>query len=73
MFRKERIEPAQLIKLGGLVSKAQLENWNVNALLGGFLSLKERENDSNQMNAWIHKGGVAFSGENGQIKEKIDG
>ena len=57
--RKNRTR--QLIKLGGLVSKANLEDWNANALLGGLLFLKERENDSSQMNDWIHKGGIAFS------------
>lgn len=62
--RKDRTR--QLIRLGGLVSKAQLDNWNANALLGGLLFLKERENDPNQMNDWIHKGGVAFSVEKGK-------
>jgi hypothetical protein len=60
--RKNRTR--RLIELGGLVSKAQLENWNSNALLGGLLSLKEREQDTSKMNVWGHKGGVAFSGEN---------
>ena len=59
--RKNRTR--QLIKLGGLVSKAQLENWNANALLGGLLFLKERENDVSQMDKWVHKGGIAFSAE----------
>ena len=59
--RKNRTR--RLIALGGLVSKAKLEDWNANALLGGLLFLKERENDSNQMNDWIHKGGTAFSAE----------
>jgi hypothetical protein len=59
--RKNRTR--QLIKLGGLVSKAKLEDWNANALLGGLLFLKERENDSTQMNDWIHKGGASFFGE----------
>jgi len=62
--RKNRTR--RLIVLGGLVSKAQLENWNANALLGGLLFLKEREVDADQMNEWIHKGhkgGVAFSAE----------
>lgn len=59
--RKNRTR--RLITLGGLVSKAKLEDWNANALLGGLLSLKEQENDNSQMNEWIHKGGVAFSEE----------
>lgn len=57
--RKQRTR--RLIELGGLVSKAELEDWNSNALLGGFLSLKEKEQDSAQMSTWTHKGGKAFS------------
>jgi hypothetical protein len=57
--RKQRTR--KLIELGGLVSKAKLEDWNSNTLLGGFLFLKEKEQDSTQMNTWSHKGGKAFS------------
>lgn len=59
--RKNRTR--RLIELGGLVSKAKLEDWNSNAILGALLSLKEKEQDVSQMNAWAHKGGVAFSEE----------
>ena len=59
--RKNRTR--RLITLGGLVSKAELEDWNANALLGGLLFLKEKEADTDQMNEWIHKGGTAFSAE----------
>ncbi len=67
--RKNRTR--RLIELGGLVSKAQLENWSANALLGGLLSLKEKEMDASQMNIWTHKGGKVFSSERIQnpIKE----
>jgi len=65
--RKHRTR--RLIELGGLVSKANLNTWNANALLGGLLSLKEKETDTSQMNAWTHKGGVAFSGENSKRRE----
>lgn len=64
--RKNRTR--RLIELGGLVSKAQLENWNANTLLGGFLFLKEKEVDTNQMNTWSHKGGGAFSADNSEKK-----
>jgi hypothetical protein len=57
--RKQRTR--KLIELGGLVSKAKLEDWNSNALLGGFLFLKEKEQDAVQMSTWAHKGGKAFS------------
>lgn len=65
--RKHRTR--RLIELGGLVSKAQLKNWNSNVLLGGLLSLKEREQDTSQMTAWSHKGGVVFSGERAKDSE----
>ena len=57
--RKKRTR--RLIELGGLVSKAQLENWNSNALLGGLLYLKEKETDTTQISLWARKGGTAFS------------
>ncbi len=59
--RKKRTR--RLIELGGLVSKARLDDWNSNALLGGLLFLKEKESDSQQMDTWVHKGGVVFSTE----------
>ncbi len=65
--RKNRTR--RLIELGGLVSKAQLENWSANALLGGLLSLKEKEVDASQMNLWTHKGGKVFSSDNSKFNE----
>jgi len=50
-----------LIELGGLISKAKLEDWNSNALLEALLSVKEKEQNTSQMNIWSHKGGAAFS------------
>lgn len=62
-LRKKRTR--RLIELGGLVSKAQLDDWNVNMLLGAFLSLKERESDAQLLDEWTYKGGGAFNeGEN---------
>lgn len=68
--QERKYRTRRLIELGGLVSKAQLENWNANALLGGLLFLKEKEIDASQMNTWTHKGGVAFSGENSKTREE---
>lgn len=65
--RKNRTR--RLIELGGLVSKAKLETWSANTLLGGFLSLKEKEMDASQMNIWTHRGGVAFSSNNSKSSE----
>lgn len=59
--RKKRTR--KLIELGGLVSKAQLEDWSSNTLLGGLLFLKEKEFDTKQLETWTHKGGIAFSSE----------
>jgi len=58
-LRKKRTR--RLIELGGLVSKAQLEDWNANTLLGALLSLKERESDARQLDEWSYKGGSAFN------------
>ena len=59
-----KMRTRHLIELGGLVSKAHLDDWNANALLGGLLSLKEKETDNLQIEAWTYKGGKAFSKEN---------
>jgi hypothetical protein len=58
-LRKKRTR--RLIQLGGLVSKAQLEDWNANTLLGGLLFLKEHEVDVQLLDEWAHKGGSAFA------------
>lgn len=58
-LRKKRTR--LLIELGGLVSKAQLEDWNANTLLGGLLFLKERESDAQLLDEWAYKGGRAFN------------
>jgi len=58
-LRKKRTR--RLIELGGLVSKAQLEDWNSNTLLGALLSLKERESDSQLLEGWSYKGGCVFN------------
>lgn len=57
--RKRRTR--RLIELGGLVSKAQLHDWDVNALLGALLYIKEQESNPLQIEAWSYKGGQLFS------------
>lgn len=51
----------RLIELGGLVSKAQLEDWIANTLLGAFLFLKEQESDATQLEEWAQRRGVVFN------------
>ncbi len=58
-LRKKRTR--RLIELGGLVSKAQLEDWNSNTLLGGLLFLKEREADPQLLEEWTYRGGSVFN------------
>jgi hypothetical protein len=58
-LRKKRTR--RLIELGGLVSKAQLEDWNANTLLGGLMFLKERELDSQLLDEWSDRGGKVFN------------
>lgn len=60
-LRKKRTR--RLIELGGLVSKAQLKDWNANTLLERLLFLKESEANAQQLDEWAYKGGSAFSGE----------
>ena len=57
--RKARTQ--KMIMLGGLVAKAKIDNWNTNALLGALLSLKDKEADQLQIEAWTYKGDKAFS------------
>ena len=59
--RKRRTR--RLIEIGGLALKANLMDWNSNTLLGPFLSIKEKESDKKQLEAWTHKGGAAFASE----------
>lgn len=57
--RKRRTR--RLIDLGGLVSKAKLQEWDSNTLLGALLSIKEMEDNKSQIEAWKYKGGREFS------------
>ena len=61
--RKKRTR--HLIELGGLVSKAQLQDWDSNTLLGAFLFLKKQEtkNEKKLLEEWTHKGEATFTAE----------
>lgn len=48
--RKNRTR--RLIELGGLISKAGLYDWDTNTLFGALLSIKEKEDDHLQVEAW---------------------
>jgi len=66
-LRKKRTR--RLIELGGLVSKAQLETWDSDTLLGAFLFLKEQEFGQKQLEDWAYKGGRAFAQTTGLTKK----
>ena len=61
--QERKTRTRRLIEIGGLAAKANLEDWDTNALLGAFLFLKENESDKKQMEAWAHKGGAVFASE----------
>jgi hypothetical protein len=58
LARKQRTR--RLIELGGLVMKAHLDTWPTNTLFGAFLSLKDKEGDEQQRNAWTFSGRIHF-------------
>ncbi len=61
LARKKRTR--HLIEIGGLVAKAQIDDWNSNILFGALLSLKQQESDKSKMDAWTHAGGAVFASE----------
>ena len=58
LARKQRTR--RLIELGGLVMKAHLDTWPSNTLFGAFLSLKDKEGDQHQKDAWTFNGRIHF-------------
>ena len=57
--RKKRTR--RLIELGGLVLKVHLADWDSNTLFGALLFIKEKETNSQQLEAWSQNGGSAFA------------
>lgn len=57
--RKKRTR--RLIELGGLISKAGLQDWDSNTLYGALLSIKEKEDDHLQIDEWKRRGGRDFA------------
>ena len=58
LARKQRTR--RLIELGGLVMKAHLDTWPSNTLFGAFLSLKDKEGNQEQKDAWTFNGRIHF-------------
>ena len=59
MERKLRIR--KLIELGSLVSKAGIEEMDIDTLFGSFLEIKEKSTNENVLKAWNEKGSQAFT------------
>ena len=68
-----KMRTRRLIELGGLVSKAELEGWNTNALYGALLFVKEKEGDLQQVEQWTKKGAETFEKEKarGNLKDEV--
>lgn len=55
-----KMRTRRLIELGGLVSKAELEGLSTNTLYGALLSIKEKQDDAQQVEYWTKKGDDSF-------------
>jgi len=60
---EKRARTRRLIEIGGLVEKAGLSGLAVEALYGGFLSLRENSENRKQLDQWAAAGAQAISGE----------
>ena len=58
--KERKIRTRRLIELGGIVSKAGIEELNNNALLGAFLDIKEKLKEELTIKKWKDRGAVAF-------------
>ena len=69
---KERnVRTRRLIELGGLVSKAGVEELNNNALLGALLDIKEKLKEESTVKKWKDKGAAAFERDKAQNGEPL--
>lgn len=61
--KERKIRIRKLIRLGELVSKAGIETFSENTLLGAFLEIKENSQTHSILNKWETKGSKAFAAE----------
>lgn len=63
-FKERKARTRNLIELGGLIIKAELDNLPANALYGALLTLKDTlDKDDGIQAVWIVKGNAAFNKE----------
>ena len=69
--KERKVRTRRLIELGGLVSKAGIEELNNNALLGALLDIKEKLNEESTVKKWKDKGAAAFEEDKAQNGEAL--
>lgn len=69
--KERKVRTRRLIELGGLVSKAGIEELNNNALLGALLDIKEKLKEESTIKKWKDKGAAAFEKDKAQNGEAL--
>lgn len=69
--KERKVRTRRLIELGGLVSKAGIEELNNNALLGALLDIKEKLKEESAVKKWKDKGAAAFEKDKAQNGEAL--
>ena len=69
--KERKVRTRRLIELGGLVSKAGIEELNNNSLLGALLDIKEKLKEESTVKKWKDKGGAAFEADKAQNGEAL--
>lgn len=69
--KERKVRTRRLIELGGLVSKAGIEELNNNALLGALLEIKEKLKDEPTVKKWKDTGAAAFEKDRAQNGEAL--
>jgi len=69
--KERKVRTRRLIELGGLVSKAGVEELNNNALLGALLDIKEKLKEESTVKKWKDKGAADFEKDKAQNGEAL--
>ena len=69
--KERKVRTRRLIELGGLISKAGVDELNNNALLGALLDIKERLKEESTIKKWKDKGAAAFEKDRAQNGEAL--
>lgn len=58
--KERKVRTRRLIELGGIVSKAGIEDLNNNTLLGALLEIKDKKDQESNLKKWRDRGATAF-------------